>query len=314
MADIRIKTYKEEKNEPYVQAVEIDHMKLKYFLEKAKGYGRTMSEFAKDCGVSPATFSRVMHGKNRRPLAPELIQAIIEHAETPDEFSYKLVMRANGMVPLESHERTDAFGNRDSVYEEREYTAIAKIKNVIEDEIKARHLMHLFYDRLEREVKIEKSEYRLNIYSDFALRVEGYSDMFWSFLLITDEVPEKRKNDGQYSSMVVKRTIRNNAELFLRDAWEPESLEKVKQTFVVIDEEVFKKFEEKIKKIKVNSYISVLLIDIKSGRAVKELQFERNDGKVMKSIFDEERIEDYQSEDIDESEGDMAGDEEGGED
>ena len=262
MADRKtIKTYEDEKKEPYVQAVEIDYMKLKYYLEKAKGYGRTMSEFAKDCGVSPATFSRVMHGKNRRPLAPELIQAIIEHAENPDEFSYRLVMRANGMVPLESHERTDEFGNRDSVYMEREYTVIAKIKNIIEDEIKARHLMHLFYDRLERDVKIEKSEYRLNIYSDFALRVEGYSDMFWSFCLITDEIPESRKNDGQFprARAIVKRTIRNNAEFFLRDVWEPESLEKVKQTYVVIDEEVFKEFEEKIKKIRVNRYATNIM-------------------------------------------------------
>ena len=308
MADRKtIKTYEEEKQEPYVQAVEIDHMKLKYFLEKAKGYGRTMSEFAKDCGVSPATFSRVMHDKNRRPLAPELIQAIIEHAENPDELSYRLVMRANGMVPLERHEKRDEFGHRDSAYEEREYTKIAKIKNIIEEEIKARHLMHLFYDRLDREIKMEKSENRLQINSNFALRVEGYSDMFWSFCLVTDEVPEARKDDTRYSSVIVRRAIRDNAEFFLRDVWEPESLEKVKQTFVVIDEEVFKEFEKKIKKIKVNSYISVLLIDINTERAVKEQQFERNDGKVMKSIFDEERIEEYGN-----PEEDQAG-EEGGE-
>ena len=35
------------------------------------------------------------------------------------------------------------------------------------------------------------------------------------------------------------------------------------------------------------------MIDINTERAVKEQQFERNDGKVMKSIFDEERIEEY---------------------
>ncbi|MBR4513927.1 MAG: hypothetical protein IKO61_03480 [Lachnospiraceae bacterium] len=295
MADRKtIKTYEEEKQEPYVQAIEPDRMKLKYYLNKAKGLGRTMSEFAKDCGVSPATFSRVMHEKNRRPLAPELIQSIIEHAENPDELPYRQVMKANGMVPLEKHESTDRNGHRDYEYEEREYTKIAKIKNIIEDEITARHLMHLFYDRLDHEIKIEKSENRLNIMSDFALRVEGYSDMFWNFLLITDEVSGKRNNnDGRYSKMAVNRTIGLNAEFFLRDAWEPESLEKVKQTFVVIDEEVFKEFEKKIKKIKVNSYISVLLIDINTERAVKEQQFERNDGKVMKSIFDEERIEEY---------------------
>ena len=57
----------------YMQTRVPDITELGNLLKKAKGSNRTMAEYAKECGVSPSTFSRIATGKITQPLSFETV-------------------------------------------------------------------------------------------------------------------------------------------------------------------------------------------------------------------------------------------------
>ena len=77
--------------------------------------------------------------------------------------------------------------------------------------------------------------------------------------------------------------------IFLRDAWEPETYSDVKNSFVFTDTKDYEPFCDMMMKIKVNTYMSVILIDIGKNMVVEEKMVPRHDGKTPPSLFDQRR-------------------------
>ena len=66
--------YRDESNpvlceENYIQSRVPDIVALGNLLKMGKGNNRTMAEYAKQCGASPSTFSRIATGKITQPLS-----------------------------------------------------------------------------------------------------------------------------------------------------------------------------------------------------------------------------------------------------
>ena len=74
---------------------DIDKVRFAELLSAAKG-GRTMKDFAADCGVNPSTFTRIMQMANKGASSPELLEAIAQHADPASGVTLEALADANG--------------------------------------------------------------------------------------------------------------------------------------------------------------------------------------------------------------------------
>ena len=75
--------------------------------------------------------------------------------------------------------------------------------------------------------------------------------------------------------------MRKSSVLLLRDALEKESLKNSMNSFVFVDRKVYEVFCELMEEIKVNSYMSAILIDADRRKVVEEKAWERKDKKAI---------------------------------
>lgn len=278
-------------NREYIEAYVPDKIKIAKYVKLAKGPERTMAEFAEACGkVSASTFSRIANQKITKPLSTELIIEIIRHAAEPKEFSYYDLMRANGMVPKDEHEQ-GLYKNEEvrKSSEERE-NARRSIRNIISDELWDRGCNLLFYQRLPLD-EIPKSGFGLRRFSNFAIRMQGYEPKYWNFIVYSYDMKEDHfvslSGEKARFDFHIKHIMDTWSPLFLSDAWEPETLKDVKNSIVFTDSSIYDVFCDMINKIKVNTWMSVILVDIKKQNVIAETMIPRHDGQHLSSIFDE---------------------------
>lgn len=172
-----------------------------------------------------------------------------------------------------------------------------QVRNILADEHLARGHMIQYFPRLFEDLSsdgsnpvpnhIPKSRFGLVVPSSFAIRIQGYEPLYWNYVVNLTapgrkEDPKKLPGFHAYSAF------------FLRDAWEPESLKDVMQTFVFVEKTAYEVFLSMLSGVKVHNFVSALLIDLNAGRVVEESFLERYDGKQVKSIFLEKRMEEYQ--------------------
>lgn len=273
----------------YVQVRLPEPEKLAEYIKQAKGENRTMAEFAKACkSVSPSTFSRIVNGNITRPLSAELIRTIIKNADDPESLNLDDFMRANGMLRRSELERQSFSGSireREKIY--------GDVKHIIADELYSRGCMLRIYPGLPQE-ELPESGFFQHWRSRLAITVQGYEPRFWNFII---HIPFS----DHYSSLLgddessrleggIRRILDKWSFIFLRDTWEPETLRDVKNSFVFTEKQLYEAFCELMMKIKVNTYMSVILIDIARQRVVEEKMIPRNDNETPSSIFDEKKI------------------------
>lgn len=277
--------------EEYVEAHLPDKAKLAMYIKQAKGENRTMAEFASACksgnskSVSASTFSRILNKKITKPLSVELIDTIIANAEDPESLSRDDFLRANGMVPKsewEKENRSRHVEDRIAVYEQ--------IKHIIADELYARDCMLRIYPGFPRE-ELPESSFYLCSPSRFAIKIQGYEPKFWNFQAhipmyeyYFDLSDEKACIAGN-----MRELIEYWHSIFLQDTWEPETLKDVKNSFVFTDTKYYETFCDMMMKIKVNTYMSVILIDTGKNMVVEEKMIPRHDGKTLPCLFDQKR-------------------------
>ena len=270
-----------------------DKLKLAAYIKEAKGPGRTMAEFAEQCGtLTASSFSRIIHGNLAKPLSEEIIQSIVKNAAPGARVDYESMMRANGMVP-EDQEKEAA--DETSYWEKVERkNKDLQVRNILADEHLARGHMIQYFPRLFEDLSasienpfpnhIPKSKFGLAVPSSFAIRIQGYEPMYWNYVVNLTALGKRKASQKlpefhAYSSF------------FLRDAWEPETLKDVMQSFVFVEEAAYHAFLSMLSGVKVHSYVSALLVDLDAGRVVEERFLERFDGKKIRSVFLEKRME-----------------------
>lgn len=273
-------------NKEYIQARTPDKMRLAQYVNRAKGPNRTMAEFADSCGVSASTLSRIVNCKITKPVAEELIRAIIKNADPEQQIDLDLVMGANGMVSKDFHEaRTQNMYNH---WERRDaqISLETDMKNIISEELFSREKMLLFYQRVPSEL-LPENKFKLRRTSSFAVHILGYEPKLWNFITAPYAMGIVDERDRR---MLMMRLMERYSGWFLHDAWEPEALKDIKTSFAFVDLEIYQEFRELIKRVKVNSYMSIILIDPEKREVTEEYQLPRNDGKEFISIFSEPKV------------------------
>lgn len=74
---------------------DIDKEEFAALVLAAKG-GRTMKDFAEECGANPSTFTRIIQKANKGASSPDLIEAIAEHADPKSKVTVEKLAKANG--------------------------------------------------------------------------------------------------------------------------------------------------------------------------------------------------------------------------
>lgn len=69
---------------------------LAELTSKAKG-GRTVTEFAAQCGVNASTMSRIMNGKISSPISDELLVSIAANADPESGVTFEALLNAHGV-------------------------------------------------------------------------------------------------------------------------------------------------------------------------------------------------------------------------
>lgn len=273
----------------YIQSRVPDITALGYLLKKAKGQNRTMADYAKECGASPSTFSRIATGKIAQPLAFETLVNIWKFADPESKIIFGDLVHANGMVDKAFAERKEQRRPGAFAKDEEQFSSEREVKNIIMEELLERGLL------VQQQKRIHVSEDVPNVCagagrSGMILRIEGYEPKYWNIRAMSyigvfrgfygDE--PRPEIDFECEADIM---FHDSAEIFLKDAWEPDRTEKVKMSFAFMDIETLDAFERHLKSAKVNGWISLILVDRESQTVVEERHLPRIDEKTMDSLF-----------------------------
>ena len=254
---------KEPKYPEYVQAFVPDTEDLAVLVSAAKGPNRSMAEFSRVCKVKgPSTFSRIVNELIDKPLSDELLIAIAQNAADPNEVTLDMLMRANGKIPKDETSEgvpNSELKNRKLYRSQSEKIKI--IKNILVQHYLDNGYSVMLHPDLALAEMIPASRYGLIIPSDFALHVKGLDPLFWNFTVdFTNLHGVSMKSSRTDISKLLSETMKRYSQLFLRDAWEPESLKDFKNTIIFTEEKAYEMFKILLKDIKCNTPISAMYV------------------------------------------------------
>lgn len=84
----------------YIRVSDPNMELLSAYTILAKGEDRSLNDFAKDCGVSTSTLSRLINKKNNKPNSDSLISKIIENIDPNSEVTEDMILSAHGLAKV----------------------------------------------------------------------------------------------------------------------------------------------------------------------------------------------------------------------
>ena len=304
--------------EDYIQTRTPNKAELARLLQEAKGKDRVMATFAKECGSSPSTFSRIANCKITQPLEPVLLKAIADNyadaSYTQRNYMLLSLLHANGMVDKSFVEKKKAMTPWDGFFESDEmlFSEENEAKNII-----TMNLLNRGYG-IKYLASIQKSA-GVNAYArgfgrnEFVIQIDGHEPEYHLFrvecldkrIMARTAGMENRVDEETGYDYVSEAAslLRRLAFYFLIDLWEPESLEKVKTSYVFTDKMYFEEFSTLLKNRTTNAWVSLILVDLKDQTVVEERYIKRTDCQIQGSLFDAPAISHMDDEGVDEGGG-----------
>jgi len=258
----------------YKQVRTPDVAALANCISRAKGSERTMAQFAADTGISASTLSRIVNMNIKKPLSTEMIIAIfVNRAEQADEYLLDSIARANGLA---SPDRVERMSDRNRMHERRfnEMNVVTMMKNAILGGVLAAGIpiAKVYEGRVMNSYEADQGLpmiYEGRSCDFFMALGENLSKIkvwrVYAFPYTLDEEDTRMRHPARMALHSVTRGI---APLFLRDAWDAESLSGTKTSFAFVDERIFAPFVEQMRCAKLNNEMTILLLDPTNGYKV----------------------------------------------
>lgn len=236
---------------------ELNHEELTKCINVAKGPHRNMAEFAKDTGISPATLSRIINGKYRKPLSLDFVERIFKNRfDQSDRALLWQLMASSGTAP----------NKEEALY----WAKVAEHQAITEDAEKAKkaikNALVVWLISLGKNIDCIESEFdpsstpvnSKNVPSKFS---PVKKDIWFRVYL-------PRKSDEDITCHQFFLCLDRSAppltytyDVFLADAWTPDVFIDTKTTFAFMHNEYFMDFLEVTKTAKINSTMSAILLD-----------------------------------------------------
>lgn len=266
-------------------------------LKYMKGPNRSMRQFAKACGLSPATMTKLVNKEYKNRLSLKMLKKILRGSEENTNNGLKNLMvsllKDNGYISESELNENPNYGDDTQVLSnELKYGIHPKnLHQILSNALFERGLSYtVIYDPNVFRLKIRSEDKRSDIpesklgmiaydgrYGVVTYQIQGYEPMYLKYFSLDYEI-----------NIVSKGTLWNCLDtcmvsmLFLRDAWEPEATRNFSYTIVFRVESVFNIFVETMKDIRVNNYISAILVDMESKTVQKEYAISRAKGEPLK--------------------------------
>ena len=279
-------------NKEYIQYYAVNKEKLAELLRDCKGELRTMGQFADECGVSPSMFSRIMRGNITKPVSKEVLEAIFAHKREGSSVTLEGLYRANGMISREERNRSVHGQERFMANREREEST----KGIIIMEILKRGYALQFEKDFGETMSKSRMDVDNNTDSDLRIRndfmlILTEEDLRWSFELMVGPADSPHPSDRPPeidAGWTVRNRMRFLHEVFLVDAWEPERLKGRKISWVFTDVYVYEAFKKHFRTAKLNSAMSMILVDLDEKAVVREEWMNSPKEELTASIFKSE--------------------------
>ncbi len=233
------RTRKENVFPNYIRVKDTDQETLAELTIKAKG-GRSLSKFARECGVNPSTLSRLVNQKNSGPCADTLIKAIADNAESDSGVTLDMLLEAHGLASVIVRGAENAGSAK----------MIRQVADQVRDEAFGREVGDIIINSLIRKgytVRLEQGNRHGNF--DISIETDALHDIgvgTWLFEIKT----------GIYSS-----GIRSLDKLFQKLYFNSLYDEGKAVSLVIADRQAFEVIRKKYRGIEIYDYVSVILVD-----------------------------------------------------
>lgn len=264
-------------NKEYTRVFEPDKEALAKLLAECKGEQRTMAQFAGAVGVSAPTLSRISNGNIIKPLSEDILKSIYANRDLSCTVELDDLYRANGLVPKEERDRmahgVETRRLAQSLRDIAQQTIINELLykgHTIKADISRGLGGRLSFSKFRNE---EASD---NLYFSFdlAITLPEFHDLSeWLFLIMLP--PMQNSSMGfrsleQEARFQVRRSLQIKNNVFLIDAWQPERFAGIKFSWVFLDKYSYNAFKEFAKSAKLNTAMSMILIDPNEKIVLKE--------------------------------------------
>lgn len=290
-----------DKDVKYVPIFTPDWNDFAHILKRAKGPDRSMGEFAQACGLSPATFTRIVKGYYKKRLSEEILRKIVTNADSKSGITLSDLVYANGYrregfstgSPVSDSE---SVRNEDGLipYELNSELSQKDLYDILSKEFFNIGLEFTTYSFLNKEKVMPPSKLSLNRFVDLessnivTFHLQGYELKYFKYSgCISREYDiVTKENSKEEAREILWRKLRAYLPLFLIDAWEPEATRDFYYTIVFRVESAFNLFVETMQNIRINNYISAILVDIDERIVKKEFAIPRVSGDTI-TVFSE---------------------------
>lgn len=275
-----------EKRPTYVQMMSPNQEALVEILTLARGPVRGWSEYAKDCGINPSTMSRIINGKLKSPLSIKTLEKLYLHRDEACKLTFDQFILPTGMVDCEKQ--------RDYIDEQRaQRDEIDKVDELIERSIvNSLYNRNILFSRIDHVGNDSANEEEiLALFGDITcsqlLRIgEGDNSSTVGFEYVPITLAPEEAAVEQNIRHIVKLAVRNYATIFLQDAWFTDNRFSDRVTFVFAERCLYDAFLNSFSRLRLNHYMTVLLVDIESASVVEEKPLGEQDGKSFSGLFD----------------------------
>lgn len=244
----------------YTQLHSPDKHSLSQIVLNQKGVYRTSAEYATAIDISPAMLSRIINGKYSKPFPMDIL---LKLSEGNDQTLVSL-LRANGMVKsLNGSKSPDSlldFTNAIYTYE--------SVNGIILSDLVSKGFQIQSFPKASsnRRTPSFLNFVRIPFSLVVTAKFDENSEFKWSFLPFRYTLDRTE----EHFSHCLQDIMKTCCTVFLKDAWEPQSLENQKISFVFCDQAYYGEFLELIPSVKLNNRMSAILINAKEHRVVEE--------------------------------------------
>ena len=220
----------------YYRKHDQDMETLADLTKRAKGDERSINEFARVCGVSPSTISRLINKKNTTPNKDSLIKAIADNAVPESGVTLDMLLQAHGLEKI-------------SVYEGKERKSESVLEDIVIDRLLCDITQLGYKCEIEKEKNIIYTTDEIRFRADFVIKTEllkEYGIREWAFdVYVGPHRPVMQKLSWFFGCCYVN-SLRDNG---------------TKLSLVLSNKDEFDAAKRRLGTIKIHDIISIILIN-----------------------------------------------------
>lgn len=252
----------------YIRVREPDKEKLAELVLKAKGEKRSISAFARDCGVSTSTLSRLINMETTRANSDDLIAAIVENTDPESGVTRKELLDAHGLMRIiipGNHDFT-CYGFNPVLASAYFHDLGHYIKKKLDGEDTVR-MLRIVTERIFEINANKRWGNDMGIMTGLQLLSNSLQDMF---KLESDD--KKKQTNWQFYIQSNEETLIETIHRLFGLIY-PVDMSGCKSSIITVEEGDFNLIKSLFSNHKIRDCISIILVDLDEDKVIDEFQF-----------------------------------------